>query len=44
MWTFYEKNKQAIHDIVLLLAAVLGCCLFFRYLFGFSCHSSSGGC
>ena len=33
MWTFYEKNKQAIHDIVLLLAAVLGCCLFFRYLF-----------
>ena len=33
MWTFYEKNKQAIHDIILLLAAVLGCCLFFRYLF-----------
>ena len=33
MWTFYEKNKQAIHDIVLLLAAVLGCFLFFRYLF-----------
>ena len=33
MWTFYEKKKQAIHDIVLLLAAVLGCCLFFRYLF-----------
>ena len=33
MWTFYEKNKQAIHDIVLLIAAVLGCFLFFRYLF-----------
>ena len=33
MKEFYEKNKQAIHDIVLLLAAVLGCCLFFRYLF-----------
>ena len=33
MWTFYEKNKQTIHDIALLFAAVLGCCLFFRYLF-----------
>lgn len=34
MWTFYEKNKQAIHDVVLLFAAVLLCFLFFRYVFG----------
>ena len=34
MWAFYEKNKQAIHDMVLLFLAVLLCFLFFRYLFG----------
>lgn len=34
MWAFYEKNKQAIHDMALLLLAVLLCFLFFRYLFG----------
>lgn len=33
MWKFYEKNKQLIHDIVLLFAAILICFLFFRYLF-----------
>lgn len=33
MWTFYEKNKQAIHDMLLLFAAVLLCFLFFRYVF-----------
>ncbi len=32
MWQLYEKNKQAIHDIALLLVAVLVCFLFFRYL------------
>lgn len=32
MWAMYEKNKQAIHDIALLLAAILLCFLFFRYL------------
>lgn len=32
MWSIYEKNKQAIHDIALLLAAILVCFLFFRYL------------
>lgn len=32
MWTFYEKNKQALHDIALLLVAILVCFLFFRYL------------
>ena len=32
MWSFYEKNKQAIHDIALLLAAILICFLFFKYL------------
>ena len=34
MWAFYEKNKQAIHDIALLFVAILICFLFFRYLFG----------
>lgn len=34
MWAFYEKNKQAIHDMALLLVAVLICFLFFKYLFG----------
>ena len=34
MWTFYEKNKQVIHDMLLLFLAVLLCFLFFRYLFG----------
>lgn len=33
MKTFYEKNQQTIHNIFLLLAAVLLCFLFFRYLF-----------
>ncbi len=33
MWTFYEKNKQALHDFLLLFAAILMCFLFFRYLF-----------
>lgn len=33
MWTFYEKNKQVIHDMLLLFAAVLLCFLFFRYVF-----------
>lgn len=32
MWAIYEKNKQAIHDIALLLAVILVCFLFFRYL------------
>ncbi len=32
MWQLYEKNKQAIHDIALLLIAILVCFLFFRYL------------
>ena len=32
MWAFYEKNKQALHDIALLFVAVLVCFLFFRYL------------
>ncbi|MBQ9091703.1 MAG: sporulation integral membrane protein YtvI, partial [Anaerotignum sp.] len=32
MWSIYEKNKQAIHDIALLLAAILVCFLFFSYL------------
>ena len=32
MWSIYEKNKQSIHDIALLLAAILVCFLFFRYL------------
>ena len=32
MWAIYEKNKQAIHDIALLLAAILACFLFFKYL------------
>lgn len=34
MWAFYEKNKKMIYDVVLLIAAVLLCFLFFRYLFG----------
>ena len=32
MWSIYEKNKQAIHDIALLLVAILVCFLFFKYL------------
>ena len=32
MREIYEKNKQAVHDIALLLTAVLVCFLFFRYL------------
>lgn len=32
MWAFYQKNKQTLHDIALLLAAILVCFLFFRYL------------
>lgn len=32
MWSIYEKNKQVIHDIAILLTAVLICFLFFRYL------------
>ena len=32
MRTIYENNKQAIHDIALLLIAILVCFLFFRYL------------
>lgn len=32
MWEFYEKNKQNLHDIALLLAAILVCFLFFKYL------------
>lgn len=32
MWSFYEKNKQTLYDIVLLIAAILLCFLFFRYL------------
>ena len=32
MRTIYEKNKQAVHDIALLLIAILICFLFFRYL------------
>lgn len=33
MKEFYEKNKQTIHNILLLFAAILLCFLFFRYLF-----------
>ena len=32
MWSIYEKNKQVIHDIALLLVAILVCFLFFKYL------------
>ncbi len=33
MQEFYEKNKQAIQNCLLLLLAVLFCFLFFKYLF-----------
>lgn len=33
MKAFYEKNRQMIHNLLLLLAAILLCFLFFRYLF-----------
>ena len=33
MHAFYQKNKQAIQNGLLLLAAVLFCFLFFKYLF-----------
>lgn len=33
MLAFYEKNKQAIQDVLLLCAAILLTFLFFRYLF-----------
>ena len=32
MRTIYENNKQAVHDIALLLVAILVCFLFFKYL------------
>ena len=32
MRSIYEKNKEAVHDIALLLMAILICFLFFRYL------------
>ena len=32
MWSIYEKNKQVIHDIALLLVAILVWFLFFKYL------------
>lgn len=33
MRTFYEKNKKAVFDLIILIAAILFCFLFFRYLF-----------
>lgn len=33
MYAFYQKNKQALHNCLLLLAAILFCFLFFKYLF-----------
>ena len=32
MRAIYEKNKQAIHDIAILLVSILVCFLFFKYL------------
>ena len=32
MLSIYEKNKKAIHDIAILLTAILICFLFFKYL------------
>lgn len=33
MRTFYERNKKAVFDLIILIAAILFCFLFFRYLF-----------
>lgn len=33
MRAFYERNKKAVFDFAILIAAVLFCFLFFRYLF-----------
>ena len=33
MRAFYERNKKAVFDLIILIAAILFCFLFFRYLF-----------
>ncbi len=33
MRAFYERNKKAVFDLIILTAAILFCFLFFRYLF-----------